>query len=103
MDEILWRFNFQNHLSESEINSFYDEFVEQFVEPRGWSCGGATQMGMYDAKGDTDASVLRSELLLFLKTKTRIIHSITFLDYDEASDDFVDREVFILSTEGETN
>ena len=86
IEELTWRFNFNQNLSLLEKQSILRKFVTDFVEKNMWQCGGSEEMAMYGPKGIAGEHEMKKSLLVYLKEQTNLIKSITILKYDEILD-----------------
>ena len=96
MIELLWRFNFNPKLSQSQKNDFLETFATLFVEKNNWYCGGAEDMGMYDLDNNTSLEELKSKLIIYLSNYVNIVESITLTEFIESSDSFINKEKILI-------
>lgn len=89
--ELLFKFNFK--ANDTELNyRFIENFVKNFIEEKGWECGGGTYMGMFDPKNKTSYNTLKEELTKYLKNHSEVVSSIVINDYDNNKDELVPKE-----------
>jgi len=98
--EVLYiTFKYKVDTKRSEINYFLEEqFVDAFVEKNGWCCaGGGMHMSLYDDDGDTNVEELKTALITFINQSVPIVDSLLISDFDEESEEFIDKETVEFS------
>ena len=95
LKEFSWRFQFTESSSQKDTNKFIEDFVFLCVEKKGWYCGGGTiGMTMYDLKGNATINELKNGLIEYATVhKSDILSAIIITDLDEASSEFIDKEI----------
>lgn len=95
--EFSFRFIFKEHISLEKKNKFWEDFIFVFIEENDWYCGGSYDgASIYDLNATTEYENLKNKTLDFLMDYTNSLQSIIITEFDERTDEFIDKAQIII-------